>query len=272
MKKIPLNMMWGISLHYYTIPKTWDSKGSATNFDEREYFSAMKNCLRMEELVTKHSIIMDRYDPDKRVALAVDEWGIWTDVEPNTNPGFLYQQNSLRDALIAASTLNIFNNHADRVRMANLAQTINVLQALILTEKEKMLLTPTYHVYDLYQVHQDAMLIPLTIKSKEYTLGAEKLPAINASASRDKAGNINISIVNIDPVNAIDLQLDVPGTASHNLSAQVITSDKFTDHNTFDKPGTIKPVAFTGAKKTKESLSVKLPAKSVVMIKLAVKS
>ena len=88
----------------------------------------------MEELVTRHSTIMDKYDPNKKVALAVDEWGIWTDVEPGTNPGFLYQQNSLRDAIVAATTLNIFNNHSDRVRLANLAQTVNVLQALVLTQ------------------------------------------------------------------------------------------------------------------------------------------
>lgn len=268
MKKVPLSLMWGISLHYYTIPKTWASKGSATNFDEKEYFSALKSCLRMEELVTKHSTVMDRYDPTKRVALAVDEWGIWTDVEPGTNPGFLFQQNSLRDALIAASTLNIFNNHCDRVKMANLAQTINVLQALILTDKEKMLLTPTYHVYDLYQVHQDATLIPLMIKSKDYVVGGEKLQAINASASQDKAGNITVSIVNIDPVNSIDLQFDMPGVQALNVSAQVITSEKFTDHNTFDQPGKIKPAVFNGVKKTKESLSVKLPSKSVVVIRL----
>lgn len=268
MKKIPLSMMWGISLHYYTIPKTWQSKGSATVFDEKEYFSALKSCLKMEEMVTKHSIIMDLYDPEKKVALAVDEWGIWTDVEPGTNPGFLFQQNSLRDAIIAASTLNIFNNHSDRVKMANLAQTVNVLQALILTEGEKMLLTPTYHVYDLYKVHQDAMLIPLTIRTKEYMLGTEKLPGINASASRDKAGNIHISIVNIDPNNAIDLRLDLPGIQALNVSAQVITSEKFTDHNTFEKPNVITPKPFSGVKKNKQSLALKLPAKSIVVIKL----
>lgn len=268
MKKIPLSMMWGISLHYYTIPKTWESKGSATQFDEKEYFSALKNCLRMDELVSKHSTIMDRYDPEKRVGLVVDEWGIWTDVEPGTNPGFLFQQNSLRDALIAASTLNIFNNHSDRVKMANLAQTINVLQALILTDKEKMLLTPTYYVFDLYKVHQDAMLIPLNIHCKDYVSGTEKLPSINASASQDKSGAINISLVNIDPVNAQDLQLDIPDLQSYTVSAQVITSAKYTDHNTFDKPDTIKPAQFAGAKKNKGSLSLKLPAKSIVAIKL----
>jgi alpha-N-arabinofuranosidase len=268
MKEIPLNLMWGISLHYYTIPKTWASKGSATKFDESEYFSALRSCLRMEELVTKHSIIMDRYDPDKRVALAVDEWGIWTDVEPGTNPGFLYQQNSLRDAIIAASTLNIFNNHSDRVRIANLAQTINVLQALILTEDDKMLLTPTYHVFDLYKVHQDADHVPLRITSQDYTFGGEKLKAINASASRDKTGNINISIVNIDPNASVDIQLDIPGLSYKNITGTVITAAQFTDHNTFEKPTTIKPEKFNGAKKTQNTLSVKMPAKSVVVVTL----
>src|SRR5258706_14865674 len=142
----------------------------------------MKNCLFMEELVTRHSTIMDKYDPTKRVALVVDEWGIWTDVEPGTNPGFLYQQNSLRDALVAGTTLNIFNNHCDRVRMANLAQTINVLQAVILTDKEKMILTPTYHVMEMYNVHQDATLLPITITGSNYIMGKDTLPAISVSA------------------------------------------------------------------------------------------
>ncbi|MEP6735013.1 MAG: alpha-N-arabinofuranosidase [Chryseolinea sp.] len=269
MKKVPISMMWGISLHYYTIPKTWASKGSATSFSEDEYFAAMKSCLKMEELVTKHSTIMDQYDPEKRVALAVDEWGIWTDVESGTNPGFLFQQNSLRDALIAASTLNIFNNHCDRVRMANLAQTVNVLQALILTDNEKMLLTPTYHVFDLYKVHQDATMIPLKISSKNYAFGGDKLSAINASASRAKDGSITLSIVNIDPVNSLDFSLDIPEAQSMTASGKVITSGKFTDHNTFDKPGVVTPKPFNDVKKSKTGLTVKLPAKSLVQIKLS---
>jgi alpha-N-arabinofuranosidase len=157
MKNVGPGRMWGITLHYYTIPTgSWGKKGSATAFDEKEYFNTMKNCLVMEELVTRHSTIMDKYDPAKKTALVVDEWGIWTDVEPGTNPGFLYQQNSLRDALIAGTTLNIFNNHSDRVRMANLAQTVNVLQSIILTKGDKMLLTPTYYIFDMYKVHMDA--------------------------------------------------------------------------------------------------------------------
>src|SRR5574343_998999 len=160
MRQVPLHMMYGLTLHYYTLPSgSWSgSKGSATSFSEEEYFKTMKNGLRMEDYVTKHSAIMDKYDKDKRVALLVDEWGVWTDVEPGTNPGFLYQQNSLRDALLAGTTLNIFNNHADRVRGANLAQSINVLQSVIITKGRQMVLTPTYHVFDLYKVHQEATL------------------------------------------------------------------------------------------------------------------
>ncbi|MGZ5134341.1 MAG: alpha-N-arabinofuranosidase, partial [Flavitalea sp.] len=198
MKNIGVNQMWGLSLHHYTIPTgNWSKKGSATKFDEKEYFQSMKSCLFMDELVTKHSAIMDKYDSAKRVALVVDEWGIWTDVEPGTNPGFLYQQNTLRDALIAATTLNIFNNHSDRVRMANLAQTVNVLQAIILTEGRKMLLTPTYHIFDLYKVHQDAKYLPLKITTPDYTLDNQQIPAVNVSASQDSTGAINISLVNV---------------------------------------------------------------------------
>src|SRR6185369_1172821 len=158
------------------------------DFTQAQYFATMKQALLMEELVTKHAAIMDKYDPQQKIALVVDEWGGWYDVEKGTNPGFLYQQNTIRDAMIAGVTLNIFHNHADRVRMANLAQTINVLQAVLLTNEEKMLLTPTYHVMEMYNVHQDATLLPITLKSNDYVLGTEKLIAVSASASKDAAG------------------------------------------------------------------------------------
>ena len=261
-------MMWGTGLHYYTVPTgNWSRKGSATNFDEAQYFSTMKNCLRMEEFVTRHSAIMDKYDSAKRVALAVDEWGIWTDVEPGTNPAFLYQQNSLRDAIVAGTTLNIFNNHADRVRLANLAQTVNVLQALILTKGAQMLLTPTYHVFDLYKVHQDAKLIPVQFQSPDYVNGDQKLPALNVSASRDSTGAVHISLVNIDANKPISIQTTIEGNWK-SATAKILTSDKVNDYNSFDQPNkvTIKP--FNGVKLQGGKLSIDLPAKSVVVVEL----
>lgn len=148
-------MMDGLSLHYYTVPETWDHKGSATEFAEKDWYKTMKKTMYMEELIRRHSTIMDQYDPDKKVGMIVDEWGTWYDVEPGTNPGFLYQQNTMRDALVAGINLNLFNKHSDRVKMANIAQMVNVLQSMILTEGEKLVKTPTYHVFDLYQVHQE---------------------------------------------------------------------------------------------------------------------
>ena len=268
MKNIPHNLMWGTGLHYYTIPSgNWSRKGSATQFDEKEYFGTMKNCLYMEELVTKHSAIMDKYDSAKKVALAVDEWGIWTDVEPGTNPGFLYQQNSLRDALVAATTLNIFNNHADRVRLANLAQTVNVLQALVLTKGAQMLLTPTYHVFDLYKIHHDAKLIPVKFTSPDYVNGTQKIPALNVSASRDSAGAIHMTLVNIDANKNISIQASVDGNLK-SVSGSILTSAKVNDYNSFEKPENIAIKTFTGAKLTNGRLTIDLPAKSVVMIEL----
>jgi alpha-N-arabinofuranosidase len=263
------NQMWGLTLHYYTIPTgNWGKKGSATKFDEAQYFSTMKNCLKMEELVTKHSAIMDKYDPKKKVALVVDEWGIWTDVEPGTNPGFLYQQNSLRDALIAGTTLNIFNNHSDRVKVANLAQTINVLQALILTEKDKMILTPTYHVFDLYKVHQDAKYLPIAFTSPDYTVGDQKIPALNVSASQDASGVIHISLVNLDPNKKIALSTVLDGLKWSSVTGQILTSAKLTDVNTFSDSNKVHNAKFTGAKKSGNSLKVELPAQSVVVLEL----
>ncbi|RZK93753.1 MAG: alpha-N-arabinofuranosidase, partial [Hymenobacter sp.] len=270
MKNIPLNQMWGLTLHQYTLPTgSWSgSKGKATGFGEDMYFSTVRNCLKMDEIVARHAAIMDKYDKDKKVALLVDEWGVWTDVEPGTNPGFLYQQNTLRDALVAGTTLNIFNNHCDRVKGANLAQAVNVLQALVLTDKEKMLLTPTYHVFDLYQVHQDAEYLPLQFTSPTYAFGNEKIPALNASASKDKSGAVHLSLVNLDPHQALTLETALPGVSWKTVTGRVLTSASVSDYNTFDKPNTIKLAAFTGAKKRGDKLAVTLPAKSVVVLEL----
>ena len=270
MKKIPRSMMWGLTLHYYTLPTgSWSgSKGSATDFDEAQYFKTMKRCLRMEELVTKHSAIMDKYDADKKVALIVDEWGIWTDVEQGTNPGFLYQQNSLRDALIAGTTLNIFNNHSDRVRMANLAQTVNVLQAVILTKGRQMLLTPTYHVFDLYKVHHDAKYLPVQLTTPDYSIDGQKIPAVNVSASQDSTGVVHISFVNLDPNAAIPVKLSLKDVSWNSVTGEMITSGKVSDINTFEQPKNITISKFIAAHKEGDYLKVSLPPKSVVVLEL----
>ncbi len=268
MKNIPLSDMYALSMHYYTLVGNWEHKGSATAFDESEYFKGLKNCLHIEDLINKHSAIMDKYDPQKKVALAVDEWGIWTDVEPGTNPAFLYQQNSLRDALIAASTLNIFNNHCDRVRMANLAQTVNVLQALVLTNKEQMLLTPTYYVFDLYQHHQNATLIPLHFTSPQYVFGSDSINAVNASASKDSNGVVHITIVNLDAKKKISVNALMQNVPMQNIEAEVLTSQKFDDVNTFEQPDKVKITSFSDYKKSNNSLNVNMPPMSVVLITL----
>ncbi len=268
MKNIPIWQMWGISMHYYTVVNNWQKKGSATTFGEDEYFRGLQKALHIEELIDKHSAIMDKYDPEKKVALAVDEWGIWTDVEPGTRGAFLYQQNSLRDALIAASTLNIFTKHSDRIRMANLAQTVNVLQALILTDKEKMLLTPTYHVFDLYKVHQDAKMLPIEFTSPGYMFGKESIPAINGTASKDANGNINITFVNLDPIKKQTVQAALDGFDWKRSEGQLLTSTKFNDVNTFELPNKVKLIKFADFKKEGSNLIANLPPMSVVSIQL----
>ncbi len=267
MKGVPLNMLEGLALHHYSFPG-WTKKGPATHFSERQYFETMKTALYMNELVTKHSAIMDKYDPKKKVALVVDEWGGWYEVEPGTNPGFLYQQNTMRDAMIAGVTLNIFNNHSDRVRVANLAQCINVLQAVILTDKEKMLLTPTYHVMEMYNVHQDAALIPLKTVSNDFIFEGEKLPAISASCSKDSLGRIHLSFVNIDDKKSQDIAVDLKAIQFKTITGRILTSGKIDDHNTFEQPGKIKPAEFKGTIIKGNTLHVKLPPFSVVVLEL----
>ncbi len=261
--------MQGLSLHYYTVPGDWNNKGSSTEFDEMEWFTTMKKTLYMEELVTRHSTIMDRYDPDKKVGLIVDEWGTWYNVEPGTNPGFLYQQNTLRDALVAGVNLNIFNNHCDRVKMANIAQTVNVLQAVILTEGEKMLLTPTYHVFNMYKVHQDAELLPVSLECGEYRFGGEAIPQVSASASLDGDGKIHISLCNLSHEDGADIDCLLRGSTASAVSGTILTAPVMNSHNTFEDPENVKPEAFGGASLKDGNLRVSMPPMSVVVLTIA---
>jgi alpha-N-arabinofuranosidase len=267
MKNIPKNLLEGVALHHYSVID-WNKKGPSTSFSEEQYFTTMQRALLMDELIQKHAAIMDKYDPQKKVALVVDEWGGWYEVEPGTNPGFLYQQNTMRDAMIAGTTLNIFHNHCDRVRMANLAQAVNVLQSVILTDEEKMILTPTYHVMEMYNVHQGAVLLPVEVKSGDYAVGGDKLPAVSASASRDAAGLTHVSLVNIDAKNAQEVSVDLPGSKLKTVTGRVLTSQKLQDYNSFEKPDVIKPAAFKGATLRGDKLTVKLPPFSVVVLEL----
>ena len=269
MKNAGRNMN-GLALHYYTLPSgSWrGSKGSATNFAEAEYHATLVQTLKMEELIKKHGAIMDKYDPEKKVGMVVDEWGIWTDVEPGTNPGFLYQQNSLRDAILAAINLHLFQAPADRITMANIAQMINVLQAMILTDKEKMIVTPTYHVFEMFKVHQDATSLPLTLATPDYMVGGAKVPAVSASASRDKAGKIHVSFSNANPNTAITVTATLAGVTAKGVTGRVLTAPAITSHNTFAAPEVVKPAKFDGATLAGDKLTIPLPAKSVVVLAL----
>ena len=266
MRDIPHTLIEGIGLHHYAVD--WNHKSSATGFNEAEYAETMRRALLMDELVEKHSTIMDRYDPQKKVALIVDEWGGWYDVEPGTNTHFLYQQNTMRDAMIAGVTLNIFNNRCDRVRMANLAQTVNVLQAVVLTDGERMIVTPTYHVMEMYTVHHDAVMLPVYVHSARYTAGGVSLPAVSASASRDTGGVVHISLVNIDAGHPQDVIVDIRGASFSSVSGRVLVSGKVQDHNTFDDPDHVKPVELKGLRLTDSRVRVPLPPCAVAVLSL----
>ena len=261
--------MNALSLHYYVIPTgSWKTKGSATQFSEQLWADTMVAALKMDELVTKHSAIMDKYDPEKKVGLYVDEWGVWHDVEPGTNPGFLYQQNTLRDAVVAGATLNIFHKHADRVRLAAIAQMVNVLQAMILTDGDKMVLTPTYWVFDLYKPFQGATSLPLEINSPAYVMGKSSVPAVSASAGKDAAGVVHVALVNLDPNKSATVTIKLSGVAGKTAKGRVLTASTMSAHNTFDAPNAVKPAAFTNASIKDDVLTATLPSKSVAVLDL----
>ncbi|MGE5613073.1 MAG: alpha-N-arabinofuranosidase [Bacillota bacterium] len=278
------HLMDGIGLHYYTrigdkiiTKKMADgneiylrddsaSRGSATEFGEKEWFGIMKASWFVDELLVKHSAIMDKYDPDKRVALIIDEWGTWFDNEPGTNPGFLYQQNTLRDAVSAAISLNIYNNRCERVRMANIAQTVNVLQAMILTEGAKMICTPTYHVFDLFSPHQDALHLPADVEADKYIYNGEELPGLSVSASKDKDGNVFLTIANPDPSNSVELQAEIGPGSVREVRGKIVTSKNMQDYNDFDCPDKIRLQSFDKAKPATNGVYATIPPMSVVSL------
>ncbi|HTT18101.1 MAG TPA: alpha-L-arabinofuranosidase C-terminal domain-containing protein [Candidatus Sulfotelmatobacter sp.] len=254
----------GLSMHNYTVVK-WPPAFTSTGFGETEYAQILKATLEMDDLIQKHSAIMDKYDPEKKVALVVDEWGGWYAPLPGSNPGFLVQQNSLRDGILTALNLNIFAHHADRVRMANIAQMINVLQAMIMTDKEKMVPTPTYYVFKMYVPFQDSTFVPVTFDAGAYSQDEIKLPRVDAIAAKDKDGKLWVEVTNIDPNEPAEVELNVAGISAKSASGETLTAPKVDSVDTFDAPNTVAPKPVT-AKAEGGKLVLKLEPKSVTVV------
>ncbi|HEY0780748.1 MAG TPA: alpha-L-arabinofuranosidase C-terminal domain-containing protein [Gemmatirosa sp.] len=258
-----------LSLHYYTFPGgSYLKKGPATGFGEAQWMAVVSQALRLDGIIAQHSAIMDKYDPEKRVALFVDEWGTWYDPTPGTNPGFLRQENTLRDAVVAAASLLILQQHADRVRMANIAQMVNVLQAMVLTDGPRLVLTPTYHTFDLFQVFQGATFLPLEVRAPAYRLDSLRVPAVVGGAGRGTDGLTYVGLVNLDPRRTASLRVAVAGMRPATVSGRVLTAAAMDARNSVQQPDVVRPAAFTGARLEGQTLVVTLPAKSVVVLSL----
>ena len=261
------SLMQGLSMHYYTVAD-WNNHGKATTFSEQQYYETLATCCKMDGIITSHEQIMDKYDPEHKVSLMVDEWGTWWDVEDGTNPGHLYQQNTMRDAICAALTLDIFHRHAERVKMANIAQIVNVLQSMILTNMEGgMVLTPTYHVFEMYRPFQGATMLPIEAACPTMESAEGTLPLLSLSAARTSEGRTVVAMVNASLDTAQSLCLsNLKGKVAN---ARILTSKDVRDYNDFDSPASVSPVTFKGTKATKQGLEVNLPARSIVVMELA---
>jgi alpha-N-arabinofuranosidase len=254
----------GLSLHSYTVVK-WPPSFASVGFGTPEYSRILKSTLEMEDLVAKQSAVMDKYDPQKKVALVVDEWGAWYAPLPGSNPGFLVQQNSLRDGVLASLNLNIFARHADRVRMANIAQMINVLQAMIVTDKEKMVLTPTYHVFRMYVPFQDATSVPVTLDAGAYTNGDIRLPRLDAIAAKDASGKLWLAVTNLDPEKPAEIEAELAGIQVKSATGETLTAPKVDSVNSFEAPNAVVPKPFS-VKAQAGKLALRLEPKSVTVV------
>lgn len=258
-----------LSLHYYVHPEGWEIKGSSTDFDGEVWYKTLNKALHMDELITRHGTIMDKYDPEKKVGMCVDEWGAWYTCEPGTNPGFLYQQNTVRDALIAGITLNIFNKHSDRVKIAALAQMVNVLQSVLLTEGDKMIKTPTYHVMHMYRHHQGAKLLESSVTGID-EIGTDewKVPKVTESVSKDKDGIITITLNNLSIESAEEVEVQLANGLYKVVEARIVTNSDMHAHNTFEAPEEVIEKDFNDYEVKGENILVKLPVNSVVEMRL----
>lgn len=260
--------MQGLSVHYYTVTGWQGSKGSATDFDDESYYWTVGKALEIEEVLLRHMAIMDEHDPERRVGLMVDEWGTWWDVEPGTNPGHLHQQNTLRDAMVAALTLNVFNRYPERIQMANIAQIVNVLQSMILTDADRMVLTPSYHVFELYKIHQDATALPCDLLADRREIRGRQVELVSASASRAADGTVNLTLANIDLDAPRQVEIDLAGLDPRSVAGRVLTAEHATDHNTYDDPYRVAPEPFEGARIAGGRLTLTLPARSIVALQI----
>ncbi|MDD2972654.1 MAG: alpha-N-arabinofuranosidase [Lachnospiraceae bacterium] len=261
--------MDGLSVHYYVHPEGWETKGSATEFDDAVWYRTLSKALYMEQLIERHGAIMDQYDPEKKIGMIVDEWGCWFTVEPGTNPGFLYQQNTMRDALVAGVTLNLFNKHCDRVKMANIAQMVNVLQAVILTEGEQMILTPTYHVFRMYRNHQNATLLQSHIQTRE--IGVEEIypvPDLQESVSRDQEGNITITLNNLSFTEDREVEVIFAELEPEKIQGTILQGEAHA-YNTFQEPERVQEEAFTSFTRKGTHITFTMPAHSVLQLRVS---
>ena len=260
--------MDGLSLHYYTVPGDWGHKGSATDFDEKEYYLTLDKTLFMDTLIKRHGAIMDQYDPEKKIGMIVDEWGTWFDVEPGTNPGFLYQQNTMRDALVAGINLNIFNKHCDRVKMANIAQLVNVLQAVILTEGDKIVKTPTYHVFNMYKHHQDGELVQSTLETQKIGLEENHMvPNLHESVSYGKDGKVHLTLVNLSATEGYEVDTVLVDSKVGEAVGTILTNE-IKAHNTFDAPNTVHTEEFTDFTIADGNVKLTIPPCSVLHLEM----
>jgi len=261
------HLVQGVSLHYYTLPTgNWEHKGSSTDFKEDMWFATLRNTLLIEDYIKNHLAVMDKYDPEGKIKLIVDEWGTWYDKLPGTKDGFLQQQNTVRDAVVAGINLNIFNRYASRISMANIAQIVNVLQSVVLTSGPEMVKTPTYHIFKMYSVHQDARLLPVSLETERYTYKKESIPAITASAS-EKDGIVSMTLTNANPNKAVMIDCNV-GNQYKTVSGKIVTGKEMTAYNDFGKEEKVTVSEFMPGKIKNGVLKIEIPPFSVVLVQL----
>jgi alpha-N-arabinofuranosidase len=261
--------MEGLAFHHYTLAGPWADKGPALGFTEQHWALSMQNSFGIETMVYKHSEIMDRYDPGKKVALVMDEWGVWHSGASHMPEDCPHSPGTIRDAIVAAMMLNMFNNHCERLRVANIAMLVNALHPLYITHEDRLLRTPTSHVYEMFTVHHEATMLPLITTADRGLPYDYTMPGFNASASRDDAGRIHLTLCNVTVDSDREISCRLASGNINSARGRILTSDAIDGHNTFREPDRVAPAPFEGASIDNGIVKIALPARSVVLLELA---
>jgi alpha-N-arabinofuranosidase len=269
----------GWSIHHYASdlsrgkPHDWiTGKGDALKFEVVDWYEIMRECYRIEKIMSDQWAVMGQYDPEHQVKLVVDEYGPWYREGTELDPTHIFgQQVTVRDALATALTLDAFNRNCEKVSVATCAQLVNNLNALFLCHEDRFFATPNFYVFEMYAAHQGAQSLRAEFGAPDIHYDRDGKDTtfwgLNGSASR-KGRTVTLTMVNPSLSSPVDTQIALRGGDATAASGVVLNASDMHAHNTFDQPEAVKSASLA-VSVSSGLLKVSIPPASVSKIEIA---